>query len=130
MGGGDRRGGDRDGSRGFDRYEPPRERGGYDRDDRRDNRGYGFGRDDRGGDRDRGYGGDRDRGYGGDRYNRDDRRDDRRGGYDRYDRRDDRRRSPEPPKERPRLKLLPKAEKTEGGDDQEASTKSSIFGSA
>merc|ERR1712156_1272036 len=122
--GGDRRGGDRDGSRGFDRYEPPRERGGYDRDDRRDNRGYGFGRDDRGGDRDRGYGGDR--------YNRDDRRDDRRGGgYDRYDRRDDRRRSPEPPKERPRLKLLPKqAEKTEGGDEQEASTKSSIFGSA
>merc|ERR1719188_244165 len=83
--------GDRDGSRGFDRYEPPRERGGYDRDDRRDdrrdgNRGYGFSRDDRdrgyGGDRDRGYGGDRDRGYGGDRYNRDDRRD--RGGYDRY----------------------------------------------
>merc|ERR1712156_573619 len=88
-------------------------------------------RDDRGGDRDRGYGGDRDRGHGGDRYNRDDRRDDRRGGYDRYDRRDDRRRSPEPPKERPRLKLLPKqAEKTEGGDEQEASTKSSIFGSA
>ena len=37
----------------------------------------------------------------------------------------------EPPKERPRLKLLPKqAEKTEGGDEQEASTKSSIFGSA
>jgi len=136
--GGDRRGGDRDGSRGFDRYEPPRERGGYDRDDRRDdrrdgNRGYGFSRDDRdrgyGGDRDRGYGGDRDRGYGGDRYNRDDRRD--RGGFDRYDRRDDRRRSPEPPKERPRLKLQPRqTEKAEGGDEHESSTKSSIFGSA
>merc|ERR1712226_1109098 len=128
-GGGDRRGGDRDGSRGFDRYEPPRDRGGFERDDRRDgNRGYGFGRDDN----DRGYGGDR-RGYGGDRsddrFNRDDRRD--RGGFDRYERRDDRRRSPEPPKERPRLKLLPKqAEKTDSGEEKEGAGKSSIFGSA
>ena len=37
----------------------------------------------------------------------------------------------EAPKERPRLKLLPKqAEKTENGEDKETSTKSSIFGSA
>merc|ERR1711899_100839 len=88
------------------------------RDNDRD-RGY-----DRGGDR---RGGDRDGSRGFDRYEPPRER----GGYDRYDRRDDRRRSPEPPKERPRLKLLPKqAEKTEGGDEQEASTKSSIFGSA
>ena len=37
----------------------------------------------------------------------------------------------EPPKERPRLKLQPRqTEKTEGGDEHESSTKSSIFGSA
>ena len=30
-GGIERRGGDRDGSRGFDHYEPPRDRGGFDR---------------------------------------------------------------------------------------------------
>ena len=37
----------------------------------------------------------------------------------------------EPPKERPRLKLLPKqTDKTDGGDEHESSTKSSIFGSA
>ena len=37
----------------------------------------------------------------------------------------------EPPKERPRLKLLPKqAEKTDSGEEKEGAVKSSIFGSA
>ena len=37
----------------------------------------------------------------------------------------------EPPKERPRLKLLPKqAEKTDSGEEKEGAGKSSIFGSA
>merc|ERR1711936_1354723 len=123
-GGSDRRG-DRDGTRGFDRYEPPRDRNSYDRDDRRDgNRGYGFSRDDRG--------------FGGDRYRRDDnnrddggfdRRD--RGGYDRNTRHDDRNRSsPEAPKERPRLQLKPRSDRTASSEEKETSSKSSIFGAA
>jgi len=85
-----------------DRYDPPRDRGGYDN-DRRDNRGYGFDRrDNRGGGFDRrddrgGFDRRDDRGGFDRRDDRGgfDRRDDR-GGYDRrdnrggYDRRDDR----------------------------------------
>jgi len=77
------------GGGGFDRYEAPRDRGfggGFSRGDR----------DERSGGRSYGFGGDRD---GGDRYG---------GGRDRDDRYGGGRRSPEAPKERPRLNLAPR----------------------
>merc|ERR1712226_932605 len=117
---------DNDRDRGYDRGGGDRR--GVERDDRRDgNRGYGFGRDDN------------DRGYGGDRYRRDEGpRDDRggydrrdRGNYDRNDRRDNRSRgSPDPPKERPRLQLTKRSERTDTNEEPEGSSKASIFGGA
>merc|ERR1711981_1275062 len=98
-----------------DRYDPPRDRGGYDN-DRRDNRGYGFDRRDN-----RGGGFDRRDDRGGF-----DRRDDR-GGGDRYDRRSN---EPEDaPRERPRLQLAKRSAPVENAAPAET-TKSSIFGGA
>lgn len=108
----------RDNDRGSDRGS------GYDRDG---NRGYGFGREQRD-----------NRSYTGEGYRsngfKDDRGYDRKesGGFDRYDRRDDRSKtSPELPKERPRLNLLPKQTDRVANSEETATIRNaSIFGSA